>query len=119
MRHPRATGTYAKLIEEYVVRDRKLTLQDMVRKATGFPAQILGLRDRGVIRPGAKADLLLFDPAHVRARSTFVDPLAPGRGVRSGAGQRPAGLCRGQEGRRIGGLVARGLRRSGGWPPDR
>ncbi len=80
MRHPRATGTYAKLIEDYVVRDRKLTLQEMVRKATGFPAQILGLRDRGVVRPGAKADLVLFDPANIRARSTFVDPLLQAEG---------------------------------------
>jgi N-acyl-D-aspartate/D-glutamate deacylase len=80
MRHPRATGTYAKLIEEHVVRDRKLTLQEMVRKATGFPAQILRLRDRGLIRPGAKADLILFDPARIRARSTYVDPLAMAEG---------------------------------------
>jgi len=80
MRHPRSTGTYAKLIEEYVVRDRKLTLQEMVRKATGFPARILRLPDRGLIRPGAKADLLLFDPARIRARSTYVDPLAMAEG---------------------------------------
>jgi N-acyl-D-aspartate/D-glutamate deacylase len=80
MRHPRATGTYAKLIEDYVVRDRKLTLQEMVRKATSFPARILGLRDRGVIRVGAKADLVLFDPARVRARSTYVEPLLQAEG---------------------------------------
>ncbi|MBV9881487.1 MAG: amidohydrolase family protein [Sphingomonadaceae bacterium] len=80
MRHPRATGTYAKLVQDYVVRDHKLTLQEMVRKATGFPARILRLPDRGLIRPGAKADLLLFDPARVRARSTYVDPLAMAEG---------------------------------------
>ena len=80
MRHPRATGTYARLIEDYVVRDHKLPLQEMVRKATGFPARILRLRNRGLIRPGAKADLLLFDPARVRARSTYVDPLATAEG---------------------------------------
>jgi N-acyl-D-amino-acid deacylase len=80
MRHPRATGTYAKLIEEYVVRDRKLTLQEMVRKASGLPAQILGLRDRGVARVGAKADLVLFNPANVRARSSFVEPLLQAEG---------------------------------------
>jgi N-acyl-D-aspartate/D-glutamate deacylase len=63
-----------------VVRNRKLTLQEMARKATGFPARILRLPDRGLIRPGAKADLLLFDPARIRARSTYVDPLAMAEG---------------------------------------
>jgi N-acyl-D-aspartate/D-glutamate deacylase len=76
MRHPRATGTYAKLVEEYVVRDKKLTIEEMVRKASGFPAQTLRLPDRGVIREGARADLLVFDPAKVKARSTYVDPFA-------------------------------------------
>ena len=79
-RHPRGAGTYAKLIEEYVVRDRKLTIQEMVRKATGYPARILRLRDCGTVRVGAKADLLLFDPARVRARSTYVDPFAKAEG---------------------------------------
>lgn len=80
MRHPRATGTYAKLVEEYVVRDRKLTIEEMVRKGTGYPAHILRLADRGVIRAGAKADLILFDPAKVKARSTYVDPFARAEG---------------------------------------
>jgi N-acyl-D-aspartate/D-glutamate deacylase len=80
MRHPRATGTYAKLVEDYVVRDRKLTIEEMVRKASGFPAQILRLPDRGVVRPGARADLVLFDPGKVRARSTYVDPFATAEG---------------------------------------
>lgn len=80
MRHPRATGTYAKLVEEYVVRDKKLSIQEMVRKGTGFPANILRLADRGVIREGMKADLILFDPAKVKARSTYVDPFAKAEG---------------------------------------
>ncbi|OJY49033.1 MAG: hypothetical protein BGP17_10515 [Sphingomonas sp. 67-41] len=80
MRHPRATGTYAKLVEEYVVRDRKLTIEEMVRKGTGYPAHILRLGDRGTIRAGAKADLILFDPAKVKARSTYVDPFARAEG---------------------------------------
>jgi N-acyl-D-aspartate/D-glutamate deacylase len=80
MRHPRATGTYAKLVEEYVVRDRKMTIEEMVRKATGFPAQTLRLPDRGVIRVGARADLLVFDPAKVKARSTYVDPFTMAEG---------------------------------------
>lgn len=79
-RHPRGAGTYAKLIEDYVVRDRRLTLEDMVRKATSYPARILRLPDRGTIREGAKADLNLFDPAKVRARATWVDPFARAEG---------------------------------------
>lgn len=80
MRHPRATGTYAKLVEEYVVRDRKLSLHEMVRKGTGYPANILRLGDRGLVREGMKADLILFDPARVKARSTYVDPFARAEG---------------------------------------
>jgi len=68
------------LVEEYVVRDRKLTIEEMVRKATGFPAQTLRLPDRGVVRAGAKADLVLFDPNKVKARSTYVDPFAIAEG---------------------------------------
>ncbi|WP_114954941.1 N-acyl-D-amino-acid deacylase family protein [Sphingosinicella terrae] len=79
-RHPRGAGTYAMLIEDYVVRDRKLTIEEMVRKATSYPARILRLADRGTIRPGAKADLVLFDPARVRARATYVDPFARAEG---------------------------------------
>ena len=80
MRHPRATGTYAKLVEEYVVRDKTLSIEEMVRKGTGYPAQILRFGDRGVIRAGMKADLILFDPAKVKARSTYVDPFAKAEG---------------------------------------
>lgn len=80
MRHPRATGTYAKLVEEYVVRDRKLPLHEMIRKGTGYPANILRLSDRGLVREGMKADLILFDPAKVKARSTYVDPFARAEG---------------------------------------
>ena len=80
MRHPRATGTYAKWIEQYVVRDKKLPIEEAVRKATGFPAGILRLADRGVIREGARADCILFDPAKVKARSTYVNPFAMAEG---------------------------------------
>jgi N-acyl-D-aspartate/D-glutamate deacylase len=80
MRHPRATGTYARLIQDYVVRDRRLTLETAVHKATGQPARILRLSDRGTIRPGAKADLILFDPARVAARSTYLDPFVQATG---------------------------------------
>jgi N-acyl-D-amino-acid deacylase len=74
MRHPRSTGTYAKLFERYVREKGVLTVEQAVHKAAGIPAQIMRFEDRGVIRPGAKADLVLFDVAKVRARSTYVDP---------------------------------------------
>ncbi len=78
--HPRSTGTYAKLIEEYVVRDGTLSIQEAIRKATSLPARIMRFIDRGVIRVGAKADLILFDPSKVRARSTYLDPFAKSEG---------------------------------------
>ena len=74
MRHPRSTGTYAKLFERYVREKGVLTVEQAVRKATGIPAQIMRFDDRGVIKVGAKADLVLFDVANVRATSSYVDP---------------------------------------------
>lgn len=80
MRHPRSTGTYAKWIEDHVVKGKRLDIAEAVRKATSLPARILRIPDRGTIRPGAKADLILFDPGKVRARSTYVDPFARAEG---------------------------------------
>lgn len=80
MHHPRATSTFARWIEKYVVADKRLPLEAAVRKTTGLPASILGLADRGTLRPGASADLVLFDPARVRARSDYADPFAQAEG---------------------------------------
>ena len=80
MRHPRATGTYAKLIEQYVVNSGRLPIEHAVRKATALPARILRLADRGTVRPGAKADLILFAPEQVKARSSYLDPFAQAQG---------------------------------------
>jgi len=80
MRHPRATGTYARLIEHYVLNRKQLSIEAAVRKASALPARILGLRDRGAIRVGAKADLVLFAPEGVKARSTYIDPFATALG---------------------------------------
>lgn len=74
MLHPRATGTYARLIHHYVMTEKSLTLEEAVRKASGLPAASLGLSDRGVVKKGAKADLLLFDPANVHANSDYLNP---------------------------------------------
>jgi len=74
MRHPRSTGTYARLFEYYVREMGVLSVEQAVHKATGIPARIMRFDDRGVIKVGAKADLVLFDVAKVRATSSYVDP---------------------------------------------
>ena len=72
--HPRSYGTFARVLGLYV-RDRKvLTLEDAVRKMTAFPAARLGFSDRGVLRPGLKADIAVFDAATVRDTATFAKP---------------------------------------------
>ena len=72
--HPRSYGTFARVLGVYV-RDRKIvTLEDAVRKMSSFPAARLGLTDRGLLRPGMKADLAIFDPARVRDTATFTAP---------------------------------------------
>jgi N-acyl-D-amino-acid deacylase len=72
--HPRSYGAFARVLAVYV-RERKIvTLEDAVRKMTSFPAQRLGLLDRGMLRPGMKADLAVFDPAQVRDAATFERP---------------------------------------------
>lgn len=72
--HPRGTGTYPKVLREYVRERGILKLEEAIRKMTSLPASRLGLGDRGSIRPGMWADLVLLDPAQVRERSTFDDP---------------------------------------------
>jgi N-acyl-D-aspartate/D-glutamate deacylase len=58
----------------YVRETNTITLEDAVRKMSSFPAQRLGLGDRGLLRPGMKADIAVFDPARVRDAATFEKP---------------------------------------------
>jgi len=72
--HPRSYGTYPRVLGRYV-RDRKLlTIEEAVRKMTSLPAQRLGLQDRGLIKEGMYADIVVFNPRNVRDTATFTDP---------------------------------------------
>ncbi|WP_419816582.1 N-acyl-D-amino-acid deacylase family protein [Glacieibacterium sp.] len=79
--HPRAYGNFTRVIAEYVVKQKVLTLEDAVRKMTGWPAQRMGLSDRGLIRPGMRADVLVFDPAKVRDVATYRQPTQLSTGI--------------------------------------
>jgi N-acyl-D-amino-acid deacylase len=80
-RHPRGAGTFPRVLGRFV-RDRHwLTLEEAVRKMTSMPAARLGIADRGMIRRGMKADLVIFDPKQVIDRSTFKEPQVLSTGI--------------------------------------
>lgn len=79
--HPRSYGTFARVLGVYVRERKLLTLEEAVRKMTSFPAARLGLVDRGLVRPGMVADLVVFDPGAVRDRATFERPHQYAEGV--------------------------------------
>lgn len=72
--HPRSYGTFARVLGVYVRDKQVLTLEEAVRKMSAMPAARIGLADRGVLRPGMKADIAVFDPARVRDPATFDRP---------------------------------------------
>src|SRR3954466_260298 len=79
--HPRSYGTFARVLGRYVRELKTITLEDAVRKMSSFPAQRIGLADRGVLREGMKADIAVFDPATVRDTATFEQPHQYAQGV--------------------------------------
>ncbi|HEV7765258.1 MAG TPA: D-aminoacylase [Thermoanaerobaculia bacterium] len=81
LRHPRGAGSYPRILGRYVRELKWLTLEDAVRKMTSLPAARLRLSDRGLVKAGMKADLVLFDAARVIDRSTFQDPQAIAEGI--------------------------------------
>jgi N-acyl-D-amino-acid deacylase len=80
-RHPRGFGSYPRVLGRYVRERKVMTLEEAVRKMTSLAAAHVGLRDRGVIRPGAFADLVLFDPDTVIDRATTQEPHAVSAGM--------------------------------------
>ncbi len=72
--HPRSYGAFARVLAVYVRERKVLTLEDAVRRMSSMPAMRIGLTDRGVLRPGMKADMAIFDLARVRDAATFEKP---------------------------------------------
>ena len=81
--HPRGYGTFVRVLGRYVRELNVITLQEAIRKMTSFPAQRLGLFDRGLIRPGMVADLVLFDENEIADKATFENPHQYAVGVKS------------------------------------
>jgi N-acyl-D-aspartate/D-glutamate deacylase len=79
--HPRFYGTFPRVLGYYVREQKVLTLPEAIRKMTSFSAQINGLNDRGLLRPGMAADITIFDPAIVTDRATFENPLQYSVGI--------------------------------------
>lgn len=79
--HPRSYGTFPRVIAEYVRNRQVLTLEDAIRRMTSWPAERMGLPDRGVIREGLRADLVVFDYEQIQDRASWTDPTAVPTGI--------------------------------------
>ena len=82
-RHPRGAGTFTRVLAKFVREENWFGIEEAVRKMTSMPAARLGLKDRGSIKKGMKADLVIFDPSTVADRSTFAEPQLLSEGVRT------------------------------------
>lgn len=82
MLHPRGHGTMARIIEQYVIKEKSLTLASAIHKMSGLPAKTMGIKDRGLLQVGLAADILVFQPEAVREKATFSDPYQFSEGFR-------------------------------------
>lgn len=80
--HPRAYGNFARFLGHYVRDEKVVPLAEAVRRLSALPAQNLGLKGRGMLKPGMTADVVLFDPATIGDHSTFANPMQFATGVR-------------------------------------
>ena len=74
MPHPRSYGAFSRVLGRYVRERKTITLEDAVRKMSSFPAERFGIQNRGLLRPGMKADIAVFDPAVAGDKATFEAP---------------------------------------------
>jgi N-acyl-D-amino-acid deacylase len=79
--HPRAYGSFARVLGHYVRDEKVLTLADAVHRMSGLPAATLGLRQRGLLSEGYFADVVVFDPSSIADRATFANPHQLSTGV--------------------------------------
>jgi N-acyl-D-aspartate/D-glutamate deacylase len=82
-RHPRGTGTFTRVLGKFVRENKWLTLEEAVHKMSAMPAARLGLKDRGLIKKGMMADLVLFDANTVIDKATFAEPQTFSTGIRA------------------------------------
>jgi len=79
--HPRAYGAFPRAIRRYVIEERLVPLEKAIRKMTSLPAARFGLKDRGILRSGAFADIVVFDPERIRDTATYENPRVFAEGV--------------------------------------
>jgi N-acyl-D-amino-acid deacylase len=80
--HPRAYGSFARVLARYVREDKALTLEEAVRKLAGLPAEVLELDRRGTLKAGNYADVIVFDPETIQDHATFTEPHQYATGMR-------------------------------------
>ncbi len=81
-RHPRGAGTFTRVLGKFVREDKWFGLEEAIKKMASMPAARLGLKDRGLIKKGMKADLVLFDPRSVIDKATFAEPQMLSAGIK-------------------------------------
>ena len=79
--HPRSYGSFPRILGKYVREVRLISLEEAIRKMTSLPAQRVGLKERGILKPGFFADIVLFDPATVADKATFENPHQYSEGI--------------------------------------
>ncbi len=79
--HPRAYGNFARLLGKYVRDEKVIPLEEAIRRLTSWPAEVLNIRERGALKPGYFADVVVFDPATIRDHATFEKPHQYSTGV--------------------------------------
>ena len=79
--HPRAFGSFARVLGKYVRDEKLISMEEAIRRLTGFPADNLGIKNRGYLKPGFFADIVVFDPELIEDKATFEEPLQFAVGV--------------------------------------